>query len=206
MAVVAYIRVSTAHQDAENQRYEILKFADDRKLMVERWVIETVSGTKSYKDRELGELIQSLGKDDCLMITELSRLGRSLLEVMSILHQLMEQEVMVYSIKEKFELGNNVQSKVLAFAFSLSAEIERQLISQRTREALARKKAMGITLGRPRGSRGKSKLDGQEEHIRELLAKGVSKASIGKMLGVHPTTITQFATTRELLPKEPAKP
>ena len=134
-----------------------------------------------------------------LIVSELSRLGRNLMDVMSILHRCMESEVKVFTVKEQYELGNNINSKVLAFAFSLSAEIERQLISQRTKEALARKKAEGKKLGRPKGSLSKyTKLSGKEEQIRELLAKQVSYSAIGRILGVHRVTVKQFAQSRKL--------
>ena len=128
-------------------------------------------------------------------------MGRSLLDVMTILHSCMEKGIHVFSIKEKFELADNTTSHVLAFAFSLSASIERQMISQRTKEALAKKKSEGVILGRKKGSRSKSKLDGKEDLIRELLAKKVSKASIAKIVGpVHPGTLDAFIITRKLVP------
>ena len=137
----AYIRVSTDKQSTETQRFEILKFADAHKLAIDQWIEETVSGTKKVQDRQLGQLLPTLQAQDVLIVTEISRLGRSLMEVMSFLHQLMERQVTVYTIKEGYTLGNNLNSKVLAFAFSLSAEIERAMISQRTKEALARKRS-----------------------------------------------------------------
>src|SRR5258708_3392271 len=146
----AYIRISTDKQTTENQRFEILKFADEKKQRVDHWIEETVSGTKRVEDRKLGQLLQKMEKGDLLIVTELSRLGRSLMEVMSILHMLMQKDVKVYTVKEHYELGNNINSKVLAFAFSLSAEIERSMISSRTKEALARKKSEGQILGRPK--------------------------------------------------------
>ena len=194
----AYIRVSTALQDRENQRFEILNFADEKKVTVDQWTEETISSRKKIEDRLLAEVVKSLTKDDVLIITEISRLGRSIYEIMTLLHQLMERGVKVWTCKERFELGDNINSKILAFAFSLSAEIERKLISQRTKEALARKKAEGVILGRPKGSKGKSKLDGKEELIEGLLSKRVSKASISKMLEVHPGTLDSFIRTREL--------
>jgi DNA invertase Pin-like site-specific DNA recombinase len=134
--IYGYIRVSTDKQTTENQRFEILKFADEKKLSIGRWIEETVSSTRKLSDRKLGTLLERMREDDILIVTELSRLGRSLLEVMSILHTLMEKDVKVFTTKERYELGNNISSKVLAFAFSLSAEIERSMISSRTREAL----------------------------------------------------------------------
>ena len=139
--VYGYIRVSTDKQNTENQRFEILKFADSRKFKVNTWLEETISSKKKLEQRKLGQLLKSLKKNDTLVVSELSRLGRSLMEIMTILNSLMEKSVKVFAIKEGYELGNNINSKVLAFAFGLSAEIERQLISQRTKEALARKKS-----------------------------------------------------------------
>lgn len=197
--VYAYIRVSRDTQTTENQRFEILKFADLKKFRIDEWVEETVSGTKKVKDRKLGQLIEELTKDDILIVTEMSRLGRSLMEVMSILNSLMEREVRVLTVKEKYELGNNINSKVLAFAFSLSAEIERSLIAQRTKEALARKKDEGMTLGRPKGRLSTmTKLTGKEEQIKELLAKEISFSAIGRILGVNRITVSNFVESRKL--------
>lgn len=138
-------------------------------------------------------------KGDILYVTELSRIGRSLLEIMSILHQCMTNDVKVISIKEGYELGNTISSKVLAFAFSLSAEIERQLISQRTKESLERRKAEGFILGRPVGSKSKeTKLTGKEEAIRELLKNKVNHSAIGRILGVNRQTVSNFINSRSL--------
>ncbi len=135
--IYGYIRVSTDKQTTENQRFEILKYADEKKLHIDEWVEETISATKKLSQRKLGTLITEMKKDDILLVSELSRLGRSLMEVMSILHTLMEKNVKVFTTKEHYELGNNINSKVLAFAFSLPAEIERSMIASRTKEALA---------------------------------------------------------------------
>jgi len=144
-----YIRVSTDKQTVENQRFEISKFCEKNNTPIDKWFEETISGTKAVKDRELGKLLKKMHKGDILICPELSRLGRNLLMIMSILNACMEKEVQVWAIKEDYKLGNDISSKVLAFAFGLSAEIERNLISQRTKEALARKKAEGFKLGRP---------------------------------------------------------
>jgi len=165
--IYAYIRVSTDKQSVENQRFEILKYADTKKFTIDKWVEETVSSRKKLESRILGDTLKQLQKKDILIVSEVSRLGRNLMEVMSILHTCMDSNVQVHTVREKYELGNNINSKVLAFAFSLSAEIERQLISQRTKEALARKKSEGKKLGRPKGSFSKvTKLTGKEEEIK----------------------------------------
>lgn len=197
--IYAYLRVSTDRQTVENQRYEILKYTDSKKLTIDQWVEETASGVKSVKDRKVGELLTRMGKDDIFLVSELSRLGRNLMEVMSILHDCMEKDVKVFAIKEGYELGNNINSKVLAFAFSLSAEIERNLISQRTKEALARKKSEGMSLGRPKGSQNKEvKLSGKEEDIKKLLDKNISVSAIARILDVNRLTVRNFIKTRKL--------
>ena len=138
--IYGYVRVSTDKQSTENQRFEIENYSKEKGFHIERWIDETISGTTNVSDRQLGRLLKQIRKGDTLITTELSRLGRNLMQVMGFLHQCMERDIIVFTVKERYELGNNINSKILAFAFSLSAEIERNLISQRTREALARKK------------------------------------------------------------------
>jgi DNA invertase Pin-like site-specific DNA recombinase len=196
--VFGYIRVSTAKQETENQKFEILKWADERKMPITEWVEETISSRKGYKERLLGSLLGRLQTGDTLVVSEISRLGRSLTEVMTILHTLMETGCRVYTCKERFELDDSINSKVLAFAFSLAAEIERQMISSRTREALSRLKSEGRTLGRPKGSLSVSKLDGRDVEIRDMLAKGVSKASAARMLGVSRGTLYGWLESRTI--------
>jgi len=191
--IYAYIRVSSDKQTVENQRFEILKYADTKKISIDTWIEETISSRKKLADRKLSDTLNQLQENDILIVSELSRLGRNLMEVMSILHDCMEKDAKVFAIKEGYELGNNISSKVLAFAFSLSAEIERNLISQRTKEALARKKSEGVKLGRPKGSRSKvTKLTGKEEAIKELLDKNISYTAIGRIFGVHRVTVKNF--------------
>jgi DNA invertase Pin-like site-specific DNA recombinase len=197
--IYGYIRVSTDKQTTENQRFEILKFAHEKKLSVDRWIEETISATKKLSDRKLGALIERMREDDILIVTELSRLGRSILEVMSILHTLMEKDVKVFTTKERYELGNNISSKVLAFAFSLSAEIERSMISSRTKEALARKRHEGKRLGRPKGTLSSvTKLTGKDDLIREYLEKRIPQSVMARLLGVSRLTVRHYIRTRKL--------
>lgn len=168
----AYIRVSTDKQTTENQRFEIENFSLAKNLKIDGWVEETVSGTKDVANRKLGKLLKKMKLGDELLVSEISRLGRNLMQIMSILHFCMERNIKVFTAKEGYELGDNINSKVLAFAFGLSAEIERNLISQRTKEALARKRAQGIRLGRPKGKKPfRVKLTGKEEIIHSMLKK-----------------------------------
>jgi DNA invertase Pin-like site-specific DNA recombinase len=197
--LVGYVRISTDKQTIKNQRFEILNFVDKKKWVVDKWVEETVSGTRNFKDRLIGQTIHDMDSGDTLVVSELSRLGRSLMEIMSILHNCMERDIKVMATKEGYELGNNINSKVLAFAFSLSAEIERELISQRTKEALARKKQEGKKLGRPKGSLAKTtKLTGKEEFIRDMLEKKISISAIGRILVVHRLTVHNFIKSGRL--------
>jgi DNA invertase Pin-like site-specific DNA recombinase len=191
--IYAYIRVSTDKQTAENQRFEINRFCKKNNLAVDKWIEEAVSGSKKVKERKLGNLLKKMKEDDILICSELSRLGRSLLMIMGILNECMNRDIQVWTIKDNYRLGNDINSKVLAFAFGLSAEIERNLISQRTKEALARKKAEGVILGRPKGSKSsKTKLTGQEKKIQELLDKKTSYSAMGRILGVHRCTVSSF--------------
>ena len=193
MMIYGYIRVSTDKQTVKNQRYEINRFCEENLLTVDKWIEEVISGTKKIEDRKLGNLIKRMKKDDVLICSELSRLGRNLLMIMGILNECMNRNIQVWTIKDNYRLGNDINSKVLAFAFGLSSEIERNLISQRTKEALARKRAEGIVLGRPKGSKSKiKKLSGKESEINELLTKRLSKSAIARIYKVHRLTLIGF--------------
>ena len=195
--IYGYIRVSTDKQTVENQRFEINQFCEKQGIVVDKWIEETVSGTKEVEERQLGKLLKKMKKNDVLICSELSRLGRNLLMIMGVLNECMNRDIQVWTIKDNYRLGSDINSKVLAFAFGLSAEIERNLISQRTKEALARKKAEGVVLGRPKGSKSsKTKLTGMEKKIKELLDKNVSYSAIGRILGVHRLTVSAFVNQR----------
>ncbi len=192
-----YIRVSSDKQTVENQRFEILQFCQSENIQIDDWIEETVSGTKDYGERELGTLLEKVAKDDLIICSELSRLGRSLFMIMEILNHCMTKECRVWTIKDGYRLGDDIQSKVLAFAFGLSAEIERNLISQRTKEALARKKEEGVVLGRPKGRKSQHvKLSGKEEIIRELRKQGVSISEIARIYKVNRNTVSSFIKNR----------
>jgi len=196
--IYGYIRVSTDRQTVENQRFEIEKFCEKNDIKIDNWIEETISGTKEINKRQLGKLLGKLQKDDIMISSELSRLGRSLFMIMSILNICMEKEVQVWTIKDNYRLGNDISSKVLAFAFGLSAEIERNLISRRTKDALARMKSEGIHVGRPRGAKSKViKLTGKDEQIKKLLNQKMPKARIAKRLGIHRSTLRRYLERME---------
>lgn len=191
--VYGYIRVSTDTQTVENQKFEIERYAKKNGYKINAFINETISGTKEYTKRKLGNLLRHLKEGDILIASELSRLGRSLYMIMEILHICMTKKVKVITIKDNFVLGDDIESKVLAFAFGLSAEIERKLISERTKEALLRLKNEGKSLGRPKGSKNKKyKLEGEEENILRYLEKGRSKAWISRKYKVHVNTLNNY--------------
>ena len=190
-----YIRVSTDKQTVENQRFEITRFCLSENIQIDGWIEETISGTQAYSKRALGRLLKQVQKGDLIICAELSRLGRNLFMIMEILNICMTKECRVWTVKDNYRLGEDIQSKVLAFAFGLSAEIERNLISQRTKEALARKQKEGVRLGRESGYRlplEKYKLWKDRKRIERWLKKKVSQNKIAERLSVSPTTLRYF--------------
>ena len=190
-----YIRVSSDRQTVENQRFEINQFCNREGVKVDGWIEETVSGTKAYDKRRLGKLLRHVSRGDVIICSELSRLGRNLLMIMEILSYCMRRECKIWTIKDGYRLGDDIQSKVLAFAFGLSAEIERNLISQRTCEALKRVRAEGKRIGRPPGkptSLERCTLFGKEKYIIHALQAGVSRNNIARKLHCSRSTLRRF--------------
>lgn len=198
--IYGYIRVSSDKQTVENQRFEINNFCEREKLNIDGWIEETISGTKAYNKRELGKLLKRVENDDLIVCAELSRLGRNLFMIMEILNICMNKECRVWTIKDNYRLGEDIQSKVLAFAFGLSAEIERNLISQRTKEALARKKAEGGILGRLKGKRCRlnPKCASKHSWILEQLEKEIPKQKIAKKLKISKATLYRYLIYTDL--------
>ena len=193
MAVIGYIRVSSNKQTCEHQHYEIEQFAHQNNITVNRWVEETISSRKALNKRQLGQLLDELNEGDILIAAEISRLGRSLLEVMRILENCLNKNCQVWTIKENYRLGNDIQSKVMAFAFGLSAEIERNLISQRTKASLESVRASGNRLGRPFSAQSKKlKLSRNTKKVKELLDMVLTKYRIAKIMSVKQTTVSRF--------------
>ncbi len=204
MKSVAYLRVSTGSQDLANQKLAILEYARQKKFPVDEFFEVQVSSRKDRVQREIEDMLSRLSAGDRLVVSELSRLGRSLGQVMQIIDELVKRKIRFTAIKEAiyFEGKQDLQTKVMVALFGLFAEVERDLISERTREGLAAARARGRLLGRPKGVLGKSRLDGKEEEIRILLQKEVSKASIAKIVGVTRPTIHHFIETRKLKQQE----
>ena len=192
--IYGYLRVSTDEQDAKNQALGVKSKAEQLGFTISEWIEDNgVSGTKEPEDRKLGIILREMKAGDIIIASELSRFGRKTFMVMRILELCMKQGVKVYTVKDGYELGDNIQSKVLAFAFGLAAEIERDMISQRTKEALARKRADGVILGRPKGSKAKTnKLSNHKQQIINLLSKGISQNAIARSLNVHRHTVNAF--------------
>ena len=191
--VIAYLRVSTEKQFLANQKEEILRFAEKNGLSIDKWYTETVSGSVSTKERKLAPLLRQMKPGDTLIVTEISRLSRTLLEIMTILNSCIKKQMVLYSTKEGYVFQNDINSKVLGFAFGLMAEIERNLISMRTKEALARRKQEGIPLGRRKGDNPKLQLLYENKrYILKQARSGAKHAKLAREFGVSRTTMFRF--------------
>lgn len=198
--VYGYLRVSTDEQDAQNQAQGVRSKAEQLGLSISEWIEDNgVSGVKEPEERKLGIILKNMKAGDIIIASELSRLGRKTFMVMRILEFCMKNEVKVYTVKDGYELGDNIQSKVLAFAFGLASEIERDLISQRTKEALAKKRAEGVILGRPKGSKGKNtKLNMHKLQIQKMIRNNIKQSDIARAFGVHRHTVSAFLKENNL--------
>jgi DNA invertase Pin-like site-specific DNA recombinase len=194
--IYGYIRVSTDKQDVEGQKIGIIKKASELGIEIEQWITDDgISGTKEPEKRALGKLLKKIKSNDVIISSEISRLGRTLFMVMRILEHCMKNDCKVYTVKDGYELGNNIQSKVMAFAFGIAAEIERDMISKRTKEGLAKRKADGVVLGRPLGKKTlveNLKCSKHESKIKSCLNKGLSYSATSKLLGINRNTIKKF--------------
>jgi len=200
MKTIAYLRVSTDKQDIDKQRLSILDYAQKNNIKINKYIEIEASSRRSTKERQIDELLDILSPKDTLIVSELSRLGRSLGQIIRIVDELIKNKILFISIKENIILNgrHDMQTKIMITLFGLFAEIERDLISKRTKEALSAARKQGKLLGRPKGSLGKSKLDGKEEEIKKFLELTVSKASIAKILGVSRTALYHFIKSRKL--------
>lgn len=194
---VAYLRVSTTDQDLQKNKFDILHLANEKGLGKVEWIEEQVSGRVSWKKRKIAQVIEALQTGDSLIVSELSRLGRSMLECMEILSIASQKQINIYAVKGNWQLDQSIQSKIVAMAFSMAAEIERDLISQRTKEALAAKKQAGMKLGRPRGV-GKSKLDSYRPEIEALLANGSTQKFIANRYHTTEANLSRWIAKHKL--------
>jgi DNA invertase Pin-like site-specific DNA recombinase len=194
---IAYLRVSTSDQDVEKNKADILLLAHRKELGHVHFVEETVSGRVPWRQRKLATLLEDLRPGDTLVVSELSRLGRSMLECMEILAIATQKGLKLHTVKGEWQLDSSLQSKIMAMVFAMAAEIERDLISQRTTEALRVKKAAGVQLGRPRGP-GKSKLDRYQPEIEGLLANGATQRFIAKRYGTTEGNLHHWLQKRGL--------
>jgi DNA invertase Pin-like site-specific DNA recombinase len=188
---IAYLRVSTNEQDLRKNRADILHLANEKNLGKVHWVSETVSGRISWKQRKIAQVIHELAAGDNLIVSELSRLGRSMLECMEILALATEKKIHLYAVKGNWQMENSLQSKIMAMVFAMAAEIERDLLSQRTKEALAARKRAGVKLGRPQGV-GKSKLDQHRPEIESLLNNGATQTYIAQRYQTTEANLSQW--------------
>lgn len=205
MKTIAYLRVSTGSQDLDNQKLAVLDYARQKRFAIDRFIEAQASSRRGRPRRRIEELLGSLEAGDRLVVSELSRLGRSLGQVIQFVDELVKRKVRFVAIKEdiRFEGKQDLQTKVMIALFGLFAEVERDLISERTKEGLVAARARGRLLGRPKGSLGTSKLDGKEGEIRKLLEKEVSKRSLAKIMDVSPTNLRHFIRTRKLALEDP---
>lgn len=201
MKTIGYLRVSTDKQDLKNQKYEIMEYSQKNDLNISEFIEIEISSRQSKKNRRIDELFEKLNSGDTLITSELSRIGRSTGEVIGIINDLIAKKIRLIAIKQNMIINGSqdMQTKILVTLFSLLAELERDTLSARVVQSLRAKRAQGIILGRPKGSLGKSKLDGKQEQVQELMKHKVSKSAIARMLGVSRTTLLDYIRSRKLM-------
>lgn len=200
MATYAYLRVSTDQQDVDNQRHGILEYANQRGISGLQFVEDSVSGKVKWTDRKLGNLLlKTVEKGDTILFSEVSRMARSALQVLEVMEHCATQELVVHIVKQRMVFDDSMNAKITATVFGLAAEIERDFISMRTKEALAKRKADGVVLGRPKGKAKKLKLDKKSAEIKRYLELGISKSAICKLVDCAPTTLYQWIERRKIL-------
>lgn len=203
---IGYIRVSTGKQNPENQRDEIQRFANEKSMEIDTWFEETVSGKIAYRKRKLGRILKRMKSGDTLIVTEISRLSRSLTEIMSIMGYCLEKGINIYTTKERYTFDNSINSKVLCFAFGLVAEIERNLISMRTKEALALRKSEGVRLGRRSGTDVKMEVIRENEpKIERMLEEGMSVSMMCRKIGIARSTWYKYQENKKAVLAQSAR-
>ena len=199
MTVYAYLRVSTDEQDVENQKHGILEYANSHNLSGLKFIEDNASGKTNWKDRKSGRLmLNTMQKGDTILFAEVSRMARSVLQILEILEHCAQQEFTVHIVKQNMVFDDSLNSRITATVLGLAAEIEREFISMRTKEALAKRKAEGMVLGRPRGKAKKVKLDKHSKDIRKYLELGISKRAICKLVDCSPSTLYEWIERRKV--------
>lgn len=198
MAVYAYLRVSTDRQDVDNQKHGILEYANSKGLSNLQFVEDTASGRIKWRERQLGKMLGEMESGDTVVFAEVSRMARSTLQVLEILEYCTEQRIEVHIAKQNMAFDGSMQSRITATVLGMAAEIEREFISMRTKEALAARKKDGVTLGRPKGPAQHTKLDKHRQQIQELIDKGVSKRSIAKIIDSSPSTLYDYINRHKI--------
>lgn len=196
---IGYLRVSIADQDVEKNKSDILKLANDKRLGNVEWIAEKVTGTKNWRKRKFGKVFESLNAGDTIIVSELSRLGRSTLQILEIMKLARERDIAVHAVKGSWSLNGTMESKIVLNMFAMFAEIERDLISERTKEGLKAVKARGVKLGRPKGT-GKSKLDAYREEIIALLSNGATKTFIAKRYKTSQPNLYNWIKKNQIIP------
>lgn len=192
---IGYLRVSTDKQDLEKNKGDILRLANLKGLGQVEWIEEKISGKVDWSNRKLGEIVSELQPGDSIVVAEFSRLARSLLQILQIIEHCRNNGIKLYTVKGAWEIEDTMQSKIVSTVLGMVAEIERDLISQRTKEALRARKAQGVKLGRPKGS-GSSKLDPYRVEIESMLQTGVKQAYIAKKYAITPAALSQWIKKR----------
>jgi DNA invertase Pin-like site-specific DNA recombinase len=199
MAVIGYLRISTVKQDISNQRLELLDYANLNRITIDQFVEVEMTSRRGTKERKVDELLALLNRGDTLVVSELSRIGRSLGEIIAVVDELIKKGVIFVALKQNWTVRqNDLATKALKAVFGLLAELERDLISERTRLALAAKKTLGVKLGRPKGSLGTSKLDARRREIEDLFRYKASMSFVARKLGVSRTTLIEYVRSRNL--------
>lgn len=198
MTTYAYLRVSTDAQDTQNQKHGILEYANQMGISDIQFIEDTISGTKKWKQRKLGQLLEGMGVGDTIIFSEISRIARSTLQVLEVLEFCTSKHIHVFIAKQNMRLDGTIQATITATVLGLAAEIEREFVSTRTKEALDAKRKLGIIGGRPKGPAKNLKLDKQKEKITEYLSMGLSQASIAKLLEVSASTLSDYVRRHQL--------
>ena len=199
MGVYAYLRVSTDQQDVDNQRHGILEYANTHNLGGLQFVEDSASGKTNWKDRKMGDLLtKTMQPGDTILFAEVSRMARSVLQILEILAHCAEHEFTVHIVKQNIVFDDSLNSRITATVLGLAAEIEREFISMRTKEALAKRKAEGMVLGRPKGKAKRVKLDKHSKEIKRYLELGISKRAICKLVDCSPSTLYEWIERRKV--------